>query len=165
MRSEVGNALPGDIGNWRGGSGAGRLKPRHGLSGAVASGEGCAGRWGSELLSVAKRRRIKIVVRGDTYFWQVQPRIPYDDFPWLVVLSSDKRLNFSYPLSRHHHPEFVQRCQSAGFDLPVPETETVPTEKNAEEWRQGRVSMFEITPRFVRQLIEWCIDNDCMTTP
>lgn len=111
-------------------------------------------------MSVAKRRRIKIIVRDETFYWQVQPHIPFDDYPILVVLSGDKRLNFGYPLSAYYHPAFFRRMVELGFQPPVPKTRTKPKDE-----KSGFGSMFEITPGFVRALIEWCLDNDCLTLP
>jgi len=116
-------------------------------------------------LSVAKRRRIKIAVRGETFFWQITPHIPYDDYPYLTVLSGDKRLNFVYPLSPTEHSRFLSRMEAMGLRPPTPGTETVPNDDNAKYWERGLVSAFEITPGFVRALIEWCLDNNCLTVP
>lgn len=111
-------------------------------------------------MSVAKRRRTKIVVRNETYYWQVQPHHPFDCEPWLVVLSSDKKLNFHYPLSAKNHEEFVSKLQDEGYELPIPPNKIEPIPENIKKWNWGLVPAFQITPSFVRQLIEWCLDND-----
>ncbi len=124
------------------------------------------------VLSVAKRRKTAIKVGDETFYWQVQPHRPGDHEAGLLVVSNDKRLHFWYPMGRGEHHSFVSRLTSSGYNIPVPTTPiTLEDETRVERtsafapmgmrrcWELGLISAFEVTPGFVRSVIEWCLET------
>lgn len=109
-------------------------------------------------MAVAKNRKSRIVIDEEIYFWGVSPHIPGDDYPTLVVVSSDKKLCFHYPLDHASHARFLASLAEMELRPPVPSTPSgLPSHVTN--------PAFQVTPRFVRELVHWCLDADCLTTP
>ncbi|KAA0141589.1 hypothetical protein FYZ48_04210 [Gimesia chilikensis] len=108
-------------------------------------------------MAVSKRGKTRIVVDQETYYWSV-PYLPGDDWPTLVVVSPDKSLCFHYPIDDWTHQRFMSALAEQQLVPPVPTFRTGQSSdtRNAE---------FSITPGFVRQLIQWCLAAECLSTP
>ena len=108
-------------------------------------------------MAVANRRKSSIVVDGETYYWGVH-HIPGDDYPSMVVVSADRPLCFHYPLDEWTHRRFMSHLSNLGLHPPIPGV------RSGQE-ADTRNPAFNVTPRFVGELIRWCLANDCLTTP
>jgi len=109
-------------------------------------------------MAVAIRRKTKIIIDDETYFWSVSPHIPGDGYPTLVIVSPDKKLCFSYPLDQWSHTRFMASLLKSELAPPVPElaSDLEPDSRNP---------AFRITPGFVKKLVRWCLETQCPTTP
>ena len=114
-----------------------------------------------QLMAVALKRKRKIVVNDQFFYWYVGP---CEDWLYtcLCVLSPDKKFLV------HYHLNQSESYQIVGPENWLPSFVTVLGNLGglsaSGSWRRVRTPIWQqdsiITPAFVRQLIEWCLDEN-----
>lgn len=107
-------------------------------------------------MAVSKKGKRKLVLEDKEYYWYMKFTddwmCAYND-PQLHIVSEDKKLVISYqPGQKNDHPFLILKA------------ENVPgLVASTRSWRRLKVPAWkddEITPGFVRRLLEWCYDEN-----